>query len=84
MTTEIWDFTLAVRVHDPEQLLAAALLHPDCGDGLAREDFFDADGKIDINKCLVMVLDPGSLAGCDVLDSGGSRLGGHVDDEEGI
>lgn len=63
-----YQFTLDVRVTDPEQLLAAARAHPDAA-GMPTEDFYCDDGEIDIDKCLIMVLDPGTLAGCTIYGS---------------
>lgn len=67
-TTPYWDFTAWVRVWDPKQLVEAARAHPDAAD-MVTEDFYLADGEVDIQACLVMLLDPGSLPGCSIEDS---------------
>lgn len=58
-----WTFTSEIRVWDPKQLVEAARAHPDAA-GMATEDFYLGDGEVDIEACLVMLLDPGSLPGC--------------------
>lgn len=61
-----WRFIVDLRVDDAAQLREAALLHPDRG---ADETLLNEDGSVDINACLVMLLDPGSLPGCTVYQS---------------
>lgn len=68
-----FDFTCWVKVYDENQLLAAARAHPDA-EGLVTEDFYDDAGEIDINICLVMLLDPGSLPGCSIAESGTEEM----------
>lgn len=73
--TQYWQFTLDLSVHDPEQLLAAALAHPDAADNqLNRAAFLDTGGDIDVGKCLVMLLDPGTLAGGEIIGSSSEEL----------
>lgn len=71
-----YEFSMMLRVRDPEALLAAALAHPDAVDGdYTRDNLLDAYGEIDINHCLIMLLDPGvSPAGCEILDSVAERV----------
>lgn len=76
-----WDFTLWLRVLDPQQLVSAARAHPDAA-GIPTEDFYTDDGEIDIAKCLVTLLDPGTLPGCEIQDSGATRPEGSTNDEE--
>lgn len=66
-----FEFTLSTKVHDPHQLRAAALAHPD-----TQEDqtFLDSEGHVDIGACLVMLLDPGTLPGCSINDSDAERI----------
>lgn len=74
---EDYDVTITVRVNDPEQLLAAALAQADADgvQGMTRADFLnDADDSIIIEDCLTMILDPGTLAGCEILGSGAEQL----------
>jgi hypothetical protein len=65
--TENWDVTVWVKVQDPEELYEAAAGHPDCCDAAELKD---VDGNVDIGACLRMLIDPGSLPGCKVVDSG--------------
>jgi hypothetical protein len=59
-------FELQCRIDDPERLLAAALAHEDSP---GEDDLRDADGNVDIRKCLVILLDPGTLPGGEILGS---------------
>jgi hypothetical protein len=63
-----YEFSMYLRVHDDKELLEAARLHPDAA-GMATEEFYDEDGEVDIRACLTILLDPGSLPGCEILDS---------------
>lgn len=73
--TQYYQFTLDLSVHDPEQLLAAALAHPGAADNqLNRVAFLGADGSVDVDKCLVMLLDPGTLAGGEIIGSSSEEL----------
>lgn len=60
-----FDVTLSVAVFDGQQLLDAALAHPDAA-GMTRADFTEPDGSIKLGDCLGMLLDPGSLPGCTI------------------
>lgn len=78
MPSQEYEFTMGLRVYDDNQLLAAALAHPDTAAAdMARDDFLDADGHIDIAACLVMLLDPGSLPGCSIHDSSAGVVGSY-------
>ncbi len=57
----MYEFGLTLSVFDPQQLLAAAQAHPD-SEGI---ELLDGDEVI-ITACLAVLLDPGSLAGCDI------------------
>lgn len=66
-----FEFALYGKVYDTAQLFEAALLRAEA-DGLSNEDareILQPDGEIDIYGCLRMLLDPGSLAGCEIFDS---------------
>lgn len=66
-----YDFTMWLRVYEPEQLLAAALAHPETAEAQMTEDDFRAeDGSVDVNACLTMILDPGKIPGCEIYSSG--------------
>lgn len=64
--------TVSLMVEDATALHAAALAHLR-NQGLDEEDIAHslryADGSINENACLVMLLDPGSLPGCEIIDS---------------
>lgn len=55
MTTH-WDFKAAVRVWDPRQLVEAARAHPDAA-GMPTESFYGDNGEVNIEACLIMLLD---------------------------
>lgn len=59
--------TVYLQVNDQQQLLDAARCHPDAN-GMATEDFYDDAGEINLSACLRMLIDPGSLPGCEVLE----------------
>ena len=61
-----WDFTLWLKVTNPEQLRQAALAHEDCD---PDDDLMDLDGGVDINACLVILLD-NPVPGCEITSSG--------------
>lgn len=64
-----WDFTLWLSVDDPKQLLRAALAHPDAVINAMKEADFRDEAGVDIQACLEMLLDPGSLPGCSIQSS---------------
>lgn len=72
MKARHFDFTAWIEVHDENQLLQAARSHPDAAD-MVTEDFHDDEGNVDIGACLVMLLDPGSLPGCEIVESGATE-----------
>lgn len=71
-----WDFTMWLEVHDENQLLAAARAHPDAA-SMATEEFYTDEGEIDIKRCLIVLLDPGSLPGCEIHESGAEPAESH-------
>jgi hypothetical protein len=72
---QTFEFTALMAVFDPAQLLAAAIAHPDAIDGkMSKMDFVDSDGSVNIAECLKMLLDPGSLPGCNFIESTAEQL----------
>lgn len=70
-----FEFTALMKVFDPAQLLAAAIAHPDAIEGkMTKADFVDSDGNTDIAECLKMLLDPGTLPGCNFIESTAEQL----------
>lgn len=63
-----YEFSLYLSVDDKAQLLAAARAHDDA-EGMEEKDFLNDDGSVDVSACLRMLLDPGSLPGCNIFDS---------------
>lgn len=61
-----WDFNMWLKVNDPDALFAAARAHPDCHDVV---NLVCPDGSVDIQACLVMLLD-NPIPGCTVQSSG--------------
>lgn len=66
-------FHLYLKVVDAQELRTAAIERA-IEEGLSFEEASAEstieDGGVDVNWCLVMLLDPGTLAGCSILDSG--------------
>jgi len=58
--------TIDLSVHSANALFLAAGAHDDCAD---PGDLMHDDGSIDVAACLLMLLDPGHLAGCTVTHS---------------
>lgn len=71
-----FDFSISLEVNDDLALLHAARNHPDA-EGMATEEFYDDAGDIDIKVCLVMLLDPSILPGCEIQDSGAEEIEVH-------
>ena len=72
MTT--YNVTVGVRVDDKKQLHAAALKHLIEIDGMDEGDAKDmlkhqGRRELDIGACLQVIIDPGSIPGCDVIQS---------------
>lgn len=94
MKSKDYDMTLWVRVYDPERLFRAALAHraeTEAAAGFHPEDpaahwgdeYRNEDGTVDINACLVELIDPGVPPdGCEILSSGATRPEGSDDDDE--
>ena len=64
-----YDFLLWTRVCDPDTLRRTALAHEDAH---SEQIFRNDDGTVDVESCLVMMLDPGHLQGCDIQHSAAS------------
>lgn len=78
-------FTMEVNVYDPDSLAEAAvrqLIKDGIDEVEARSDVRDDEGNVDIEYCLVMLLDPGIVddAGFSINDSG-AEAHYHLDDE---
>lgn len=67
-----FDFTMWIGVHNPDQLRVAAIARA-AAEGARDNSFLDAEGGVDIAACLVMLLDPGSLPGCHINESGAAE-----------
>ena len=57
-----------LRVWSPEALKEAAMAHEDARE-MPEQDFYNEDGSVNINACLVILLDPGSLPGCEIFET---------------
>jgi hypothetical protein len=65
-------FTLSGRIWDVEKLYQAAVasfLAENDGDNEPDDYLKDLNGEININACLVQILDPARIEGCDIHDS---------------
>ena len=70
MTT--YTVAVTVRVDDKKKLYAAALKHlieVDRMSRIAAIDLLRPLGKIDYSACLQIIIDPGYIPGCDVIQS---------------
>lgn len=65
--------TIELEVHDATALLAAAKERA-TADGAPIDGLTGADGEPDTAACLVMLLDPGSLAGCSIEHSSAEEI----------
>lgn len=65
MSSELWNFSMWVEVNDPWALRDAALVHPDRD---PDDDLIDLEGAVDINACLVLLLD-NPIPGCEISRS---------------
>lgn len=68
----IYTFTMDVCVFGIDALFNAALRHAIDVDNLTASqacELLKPDGDIDVEACLVMLLDPGSLPGCQIIES---------------
>ena len=70
-------FTMNVRVHNAQQLHKAAYTHATKFGGLDDDETLELIGtekKPNIEACLVMILDPGHMPGCDIGASYAERF----------
>lgn len=76
MDQQLYTVSIRVEVVDEQALYHEALERAQAG-GLSRQDADEmliADGIVNVNACLVQVLDPGrSPAGVQIIDSGALR-----------
>ena len=71
---EVW---VHVKVHDKEALLEAAMKHAQEVDGLPEAEALELlqpDGEIDQGACLTMIVDPGSIPGCEIEQGGADPM----------
>jgi hypothetical protein len=72
--------TVELTVHDPAQLYLAAHAHSVKHDRQTPEEAAQMlkpsgpDGDVDIGACLITLIDPGSLPGCDIENSGAEHV----------
>lgn len=68
-----YTLTMDIEVHDVPTLYAAAMRHAVHTDGLTQaeaEELLKPDGKtIDVPACLIMMIDPGSMLGCEIHET---------------
>lgn len=68
----IYSVTINLNVQDERELHSAAVvraLEENHTEDSARELLSYEDGSPNVFNCLVMLLDPGQLAGCSILNS---------------
>lgn len=64
--------TISLTVHNLLRLHDAAIkraIEEGLDEQATKEDLTDDDGNIDVGACLVMLLDPGTLAGCNIHET---------------
>ena len=59
-----YTFKMDLRVLDKQALYNAAAAHPD-----STEFLMDQYGEVDVEACLITLLDPTFLAGCEIQES---------------
>lgn len=68
-----YTLTMDIEVHDVPTLYAAAKHFAINNDGLTQaeaDDLLQPDGKnIDVPACIAMLIDPGSMAGCEINET---------------
>lgn len=62
------EVSIFLRVWCADTLKASALKHADSV-GMEAEEFVNEDGSVNVNTCLKVLLDPGSLEGCEVYET---------------
>lgn len=75
MKKEAYAVTVAVHVHDPLELWKAARQHyrdenaPRAVEDHELDDYLGPESEPDVSACLREFIDPGSLAGSEIMDS---------------
>lgn len=72
MRETVHTVTIDVRVFDAAQLWTRAMDHAVTKDKMSAveaRELLEPDGVIDVGACLIMLLDPGHLTGCEILQS---------------
>ena len=72
MTDDMYVLTMEVSVHDRDNLFEAAMKHAVEYDGLDPSEakaLLMPDGEISPGDCLLMLIDPGQLIGCDIIET---------------
>lgn len=67
-----YTLTMDIEVHDVPSLYAAARDHATNKDGLSlrlTDELLRPAGEIDVAACLIMLIDPGSLAGGEINET---------------
>lgn len=65
-----YEFTMQVRIDNAESLYAAAKNHPDN----PGDEYLRPNGEIDIEACLITIIDPGHVPGCSVHNSSAEQV----------
>lgn len=72
-----YTFTLDLKVYDPVDLYQRAFTHAITVDKMTPEDAREQlliAGSPDVEACISMILDPGSLSGCSIYGSSTSVM----------
>jgi len=71
-------FSLDAKIRDPETLFRAAMRKAQDKGRLSHDEalkIFKPDGdRINLHACLIEMLDPGDLPGCEILNSDASHV----------
>jgi hypothetical protein len=62
------EFSMLLRIVDVDTLVTAAVEQA-IREGISEDDARETYTAADLDRCLVMLLDPSSLAGCEILES---------------
>lgn len=61
-------FEISLRIFDVPSLVAAAVAQA-IAEGVDEDEACEVYSADDLDRCLVMLLDPGTLAGCEIHES---------------
>jgi hypothetical protein len=61
-------FEIYLRIHTPEDLVKAAQTRA-IAEGVDETDALEQYNDDNLNACLIMLLDPSTLPGCNILES---------------